>query len=87
MPEPVACTAGERDDAMITACEAARDQAALLSILYHTRQIEDTYGPPRRFIPLPGPGSADESPPSLVRVMQGGAPDPADAGRGKGRKE
>jgi hypothetical protein len=32
---------------MITECEAARDQAALLAILYHTKQIEDKYGAPR----------------------------------------
>ncbi|KAG1663894.1 hypothetical protein FOA52_014707 [Chlamydomonas sp. UWO 241] len=41
--------AGEHDHALVTACTEARDQAALISILFHTKMLEEEYGPaPRR---------------------------------------
>ncbi|GFH22528.1 uncharacterized protein HaLaN_20004, partial [Haematococcus lacustris] len=58
--------AGERDEAMIVDLTSAREQAALLSILFHTKKLHDEFGPPPRYIPLPGPDRSDEPPPSLI---------------------
>ena len=40
--------AGESDDGMVQTCEAAKDQAAVLSILFYTRKIVEEYGVPRK---------------------------------------
>eukprot|EP00983_Pelagomonas_calceolata_P060878 1146565-Pelagomonas_calceolata.AAC.1 len=40
---------GESDDSMVQTCTEAKDQAAVLSILFHTRKIVEESGePPRR---------------------------------------
>jgi hypothetical protein len=39
--------AGERDHGLITECTEAKDQAALISILFHTKKLEEQYGTPR----------------------------------------
>ncbi len=49
-------TAGEHDDGMILECESARDQAALISILFHTKKIRDEYGHGKYLPPPPGAG-------------------------------
>lgn len=40
---------------MAQSCTEAKDQAAVISILFHTRQLTDEHGPPPAFLPLPGP--------------------------------
>ncbi|GFH32994.1 uncharacterized protein HaLaN_32303, partial [Haematococcus lacustris] len=54
---------------MIVDLTSAREQAALLSILFHTKKLHDEFGPPPRYIPLPGPDRSDEPPPSLIRKI------------------
>lgn len=39
-------SAGDNDDAMVQTCTEAKDQAAVLSILFHTRRIIEEYGVP-----------------------------------------
>lgn len=39
---------GERDHSIITECSEAKDQAALISILFHTKRLEEEYGPPSK---------------------------------------
>ena len=43
--------AGERDHALITECSEAKDQAALISILFHVKKMEEQYGEPQPFVP------------------------------------
>ena len=38
--------AGDMDDGMVKSCTEAKDQAAVLSILFHTRKIREEYGEP-----------------------------------------
>ena len=42
---------GERDHDLITECKEAKDQAALISILFHIKKMEEEYGVPSPFIP------------------------------------
>lgn len=39
--------AGDRDHDLITECTEAKDQAALISILFHTKKLEEEYGTPK----------------------------------------
>ena len=41
---------GERDHSIITECSEAKDQAALISILFHTKRLEEEYGPPSKLV-------------------------------------
>jgi hypothetical protein len=43
---PLQIRAGEDDQAMMTECEEAKDQAALISIMFHTKKLLEEYGPP-----------------------------------------
>lgn len=54
--------AGDRDDGMITECAAAKDQAALISILFHTKKIEEEHGtPPNGPLHVDGSAPAEQT--------------------------
>jgi hypothetical protein len=41
---------------MILECQAAKDQAALISILFHTKKIKDEFGSPPSYLAPPAAG-------------------------------
>ncbi|GAX77519.1 hypothetical protein CEUSTIGMA_g4963.t1 [Chlamydomonas eustigma] len=43
--------AGERDHSLITECNEAKDQAALISILFHVKKLEEEFGSPSPYQP------------------------------------
>jgi len=40
---------GENDDGIIQSCTEAKDQAAIISILFFTRKIVEVYGAPKSY--------------------------------------
>ena len=43
-------SSGERDHGLITECTEAKDQAALISVLFHVKKMEEQFGAPTPYI-------------------------------------